>query len=449
MKKMTVPVIHKHDTPNTRIAVIRICFFTILLSLFPQLRAYCSADSVLVISDIMVLGNGTTKEYVVTREMSMHVGDTLTQQKIERDRNNIYNLGLFNKVDIEYAVQNDSAQLFVIVTERWYLIPFPIIGIKYRDPSKLYYGAGFIHKNFMGRNEKVLVNFCFGYDRWLSVGYSNPKIDEDGNVYMGGDFTVQKIHNLSTETGEYENSNIFASFYIGRRYGLYQTLTGSLSYEVWQVNNPMLHRTISPGGRDAFPSASLTYRYDTRDQREYTTDGLLVSLSAAKLGFGESDMDLSTFSYDLRKFLGFNKGSGFGMRTAGIFFTGGPIPPYKHVFFGYDERIRGYFYNVFEAENRIIASAELRIPILLPRYIDIDLIDMPGLSKLRYGIYFGIFADVGKIWSHNQVVSEQPWYSGAGFGLQFLLPYGFTIRTEGAFNNLGEVQGLIDFDTSF
>lgn len=408
-----------------------------------------ASDSVILIGDIQVLGNQSTKEYIILREMSMKKGDTLRQEAIERDRNNIYNLGLFNKVDIEYAIQQNLASVYIIVTERWYFIPFPILGMKYRDLSKLYYGAGFIHQNFRGRNEKVYTNICFGYDRWLSLGYHNPKVTEGDDIFAGGSVTVQKIHNLSTSYGEYENSNVFLNGSIGKRFGMYQTLSGSLSYEIWQVNDSNLHRTISSSGRDAFISAAVQYRYDTRDNREYTTDGLLISLLALKCGFGESNMNLMAFSYDLRKFFGFNNGCGFGMRSTGTFWGGGVIPPYKHVFFGYDERIRGYFYNVFEAENKIGASVELRLPILLPRYLEFSFIRIPEFQKLRYGLYFGIFADAGKLWSYNQVVSEQPWYSGVGAGLQFLLPYGFTIRTEGAVNNLGEIQGLIDFDTSF
>jgi hypothetical protein len=47
------------------------------------------------------------------------------------------------------------------------------------------------------------------------------------------------------------------------------------------------------------------------------------------------------------------------------------------------------------------------------------------------------------------VLSEQPWYAGYGAGFQFLLPYGFTIRTEAAINNAGETEYILDFDTSF
>jgi outer membrane protein assembly factor BamA len=125
------------------------------------------------------------------------------------------------------------------------------------------------------------------------------------------------------------------------------------------------------------------------------------------------------------------------------------IPSYRHVFFGYDDRIRGYFYKKIEAEDKISASVELRLPILLPRYLEIDWFNIPEFQKLRYGIYFGIFADAGKAWSRDQVVSEQPWYSGYGAGIQFLLPYGFTIRTEVAINNIGITEYILDFDTSF
>jgi len=425
---------------------IKLLFITVFFSI--PVHAQVIPDSLLIVRSIEVLGNAKTKESVILREMSIQIGDTLTQGAIDTDRNNIYNLGLFNKVDIEYAVQQNLASVYVIVSERWYFIPYPIVGIKHRDPSKLYYGAGIVHNNFRGRNEKVYANLCFGYDRWVMLGYQNPKITDD-DIFISGSVTVQKVHSLSTSQGEYENSNIFFNGTIGKRFGMYQTLSGTVGYEIWQVNDLQLHRTISASGRDAFLVASVQYRYDTRNNREYTTDGFLISTVLSKNGIGESDMDISALSYDIRRFFGMTGGSSIGFRTIGTFIWGGPIPPYKHVFFGYDERIRGYFYNTMEAENRIGFSGELRLPILLPRYLEIDFFGIPEFQKLRYGFYFGVFADAGRIWSRGQIFSEQPWYTGCGAGFHFLLPYGFTIRTEVALNNQGRTEGYIDFDTSF
>jgi outer membrane protein assembly factor BamA len=413
-----------------------------------SLEAQLVSDSILIVGNIQIVGNSITKEYVILREMSLQPGDTLTQDALERDRNNIYNLGLFNKVDIEYSVQRNLASILIIVSERWYFIPYPVIGIRYRDPSKLYYGAGVMHQNFRGRNEKVYASLSFGYDRWFMLNYQNPKVMDNDDIYFSGGFAIQKVHNLSSGYGEYENTNISLSGTIGKRFGLYQTISSTVGYEIWQVNDPQLNRTISSSGRDAFITASVLYRYDTRDNREYTTDGSLVSLSLQKGGFGESEMNLTRCSYDLRQFFGFDGKSSIGLRTTGIFTWGGIIPPYQHVFLGYSERIRGYFYRTIEAENRIGVNAEFRLPILTPRYLEIEAFGISQFQKLRYGLYFVVFADAGKLWSRHQVLSEQPWYSGAGAALQFILPYGFIIQTGAAFNNLGTTEGFIDFDAS-
>jgi len=406
-------------------------------------------DSALIVRDIRIVGNETTKDFVILREMTLQPGDTLTEEAITRDRNNIYNLQLFNKVDVEYQAQGRTAAVTVTVSERWYFIPFPIVGMKYRDPSKLYYGAGVMHVNFRGRNEKVFANIAFGYDRWFMLSYQNPQPLEDDDFFAGATLALQKVHNLSSISTEYMNTNIFMNGTLGRRFGIYQTLSTTFGYEVWQVDDPRLVRTVSMFGRDAFLTAAVQYRYDTRNNREYATMGSLTALSLVENGFGESDVSLTSFSYDLRKFFGFGTGSTFGVRSFGTFIWGGMIPPYKHVFFGYDERIRGFFHTVVEAENRFGVNAEVRLPIFLPRYLEVDFYGIPQFSKLRYGMYFGIFADSGKAWSRSQRVSEQPWYSGVGAGLQFLLPYAFTIRTEAAINNHEVVEYYIDFDTSF
>jgi len=41
---------------------------------------------------------------------------------------------------------------------------------------------------------------------------------------------------------------------------------------------------------------SFSYRYDTRDNNEYTTDGSIVSLAVTKSGFGESEVNITSAS---------------------------------------------------------------------------------------------------------------------------------------------------------
>ena len=111
--------------------MIRNLMLLAFISLFNMpLQAQKSSDSVIIIRDIQIRGNILTKEHVILREMSLKIGDTLTQQAKDLDRNNIYNLLLFNKVDVEDSVYQNQATVIVTVSERWYFIPFPVLGMK-------------------------------------------------------------------------------------------------------------------------------------------------------------------------------------------------------------------------------------------------------------------------------------------------------------------------------
>lgn len=406
-------------------------------------------DSVLIVKRISIVGNETTVAHVILREMSLQIGDTLTPTALQHDRDQIYNLGLFNKVDVNYLSDSLYAEVVVTVSERWYFIPYPILGVKYHDLTKWYYGAGVVHQNFRGRNEKLYCNFGLGYDQWISINYQNPKITDDDDLFLGTSVSFQKMHSLNTANGEYTNDNLSAQETFGKRFGFFQTVYLNAGYNVWQVSDAQLGRTASASGRDAFASASLQYWYDTRNSREYTTDGTLLKFILSKYGFGESEVNLTQANYDVRKFFGFGNECGIGFRTFGDGITGGNVPEYFHSYFGYGDRIRGYFHRVIEAEGKVAASVELRLPILTPRYYVADFIGIPQFQQLRYGLYFGIFADAGKAWYRNQVVADQPWYSGYGAGLQFLFPYGFVVRAEGAINNMGNAELIFDLDTSF
>jgi len=405
-------------------------------------------DSTLVVKEIIVEGNETTKEHVILREMSIKVGDRVTPEALDRDRDRIYSLQLFNKVAIETAAQSDSVTLIVRVHERWYLFPYPVVGIRYRDINKIFYGAGVAHQNFRGRNEKLYLSFALGYDRWISLAYQNPKLTDDDDIFFRGSLSYQKVHNLSVTSGEYEQTNFGSGLNLGKRDGLYQTFFGFLNYDVWIVSDAQPGRTVSPTGRDAFFSLGLRYSYDTRNIREYTTDGLLVSLGATKAGFGESEVNLMTYAYDVRAFTLLSEEWSLGARSYCVLIGGGITPPYRHVFYGYDERVRGYFSDVLEGENIFGGNLEIRFPIFRPRYLHVP-IPIPQFSVLRYGLSAGIFADAGKIWYRSESFSSKPWLAGVGAGLHFLLPYSVVIRTEYAWNGKRRGQFVLDFGASF
>jgi outer membrane protein assembly factor BamA len=422
----------------------------LVLAIFPLsfVFAATASDSLLTVSTVVVQGNETTKEYVILREMRLKPGTVLTPEAVLEDQNRIYNLQLFNKVDVDYSVEGRTASVYVTVVERWYIFPFPVFGFRYRDPEKIYYGAGLAHQNFGGRNEKLYLSFALGYDRWLSLVYQNPKLTDSGDVFFRFQAVTQLLHNLSVSSTEYEQTVNSFGLSLGTRFGMYEHLVGSLGYQIWRMSDPQAGRTVSSSGRDAFFQAGLQYWYDDRDNLEYTTEGTYLSAFGTKSGLGESDVNLLAYGFDARQFMHVVDDVSFGARSFGTFQSGGFVPQYQHVFFGYNERIRGYFYDVEEGESLFGLTVEVRIPIFKARYLRTSLVSIPQFQTLRYGLSFNAFADGGKIWYRTDDFSAVPWKFGYGAGLQFLLPYGMNVETDIALNDFGRTQFVLDFGLS-
>ena len=418
-------------------------------ALFSRLQAFPRADSSLTVSKIVIIGNETTKEHVILREMSIKVGSPLDVAALEQDQKRIYNLQLFNKVDVDYTSEGREATVIVTVSERWYIFPFPVIGFKYHDIKNIYYGAGLIHQNFRGRNEKIIVSGAFGYDPWFNLSYRNPKLTDD-DLFLQLQLGFTHMRNQNTSQGEYDQQILSGNASVGKRFGLFTTLTGLVGYEEWKVDDAQPGRTLSPDGKDHYVVLSGSLVYDRRDLREYPLDGVFISLSATKYGLGESNVDLFRYQIDIREYQPLGSDLSAGVRGFGSFLGGGRSPSYLHAYFGYFDRIRGYYSTVLEGEDQLGGSAELRLGIFKARYLAVSLPGLPPeFSVWRYGLYAAFFADAGTTWYRTDSFVNIPWYTGYGAGLHFLLPYSFVLRTEYAFNQHGHGEFIFGFQASF
>ncbi|MEX2189131.1 MAG: BamA/TamA family outer membrane protein [Bacteroidota bacterium] len=411
--------------------------------------AQASGEGPLIVRSVRVEGNETTKEFVILREMSSVPGDTLNFSRLMYDENRIYSLGLFNRVEIEHSVEADQADLIVRVHERWYLYPFPVLGIKYGKLANAYYGVGVVHTNFRGRNEKLSSSFALGFDRWVQLMYQTPRLTSTDDILFRTSLSLSRVQNLNPERGLYQQTTYGSQLTLGKRYGFYNLIQFSGGYEVWNVSDSIAGGTLTPGGRDEFFNVGVNYTYDSRDVREYPTKGLFLNLVATKYGFGGSMVDFFRYGTDANLFVQLSSDVTVAGRAFGQFSSGGPVPSYRYVYFGYRDRIRGYFSRILEGENLVGGSVELRIPLLLPRYYEFPYSPIPEFSVWRYGIYAGIFADAGKTWFRSEGYSGRHWYSGFGFGLHFLLPYSFVVRTEIALNPEGKAEIILDTGVSF
>lgn len=392
-------------------------------------------DSTYRVGQVFYIGNEVTKYRIIEEEMSLKPGALITHEAVQFDINRIYSLRLFTKVEIQVIPDsNDVATLSVIVSERWYFYPFPVVGLKDREFSKFYYGLGLAHNNVAGNNVQLYGAFAVGYDPFVSINYTNPQIDPKNKIFFSfrAYYTEQRNRSLVSLAGapNFDEHRSGIETTIGKRYSLFTMIAMKLEFLNLSVTNNLSGRTLSPGGRDEFYSLHTSYFYDTRDLKEYATYGTYLALGISKFGLFEKEVNYQRLGIDYRRYIPTWNNVVLAGRVFGSLAGGGRVPNYGHTFFGYSERIRGYFDTILEGEQIAGAAIETHIPVISPRYIKLNFIPLEQFKDIRYAMNIAFFADAGKTWYRNEPFALNSLYSGYGAGIHLLLAYSAVGRIE-------------------
>jgi outer membrane protein assembly factor BamA len=406
------------------------------------------------VDTVFVTGNEKTRTYVITDEMTLAPGATVTTAALEYDRRRIYSLGLFTRVDISYDSLGGRHYLLVDVNERWYIFPVPVFGFRDGDPKRFFFGAGLVHNNVAGKNQKFFASAVFGYDPSLSASFLDPLLDRNSRTYWGASASFARVTNRSAAedalTGRFYNNTYEVDGTIGKRFDLYAAGSLNAGYQIISTTDYRRGRTISPTGRDRYLFASLNFQYDTRDLAEYAFHGTYLYLSVLKSGLGESMVNHLRYAADMRQYVSITPQLAIAGRAYTALASGGVIPTYAHEYFGYHERIRGYFSTILEGEDLAGASLELRFAIVPARTFIMQELPVPMEFKVwRIGVCLSAFVDAGAIWYRNAGVGLNDVLRGQGLGVNLLLPYSFIARAEYAWNEAWRGQWIFDLRGSF
>jgi outer membrane protein assembly factor BamA len=405
---------------------------------------------VLGIADtVIVAGNTSTEAYVILNEMTLKAGSPVTQEAMDYDRDRIYSLGLFTRVEIYYDSLAHQRFLYVDVRERWHLVPIPIFGFRDGDPKKIYFGGGILHNNLRGRNQKLLAYVTFGYDPSLAVSYNDPLFDHENRLAFSASLSYNRIHNRSEVDaelrGEFDENHYSAGVGLGKRFSLYQSANVSVGYKYVHVSEYRPGRTVSTDGTDSFVHITLTYTHDSRDLFEYPTQGTYVQLFVRKQGLGFGPVNFARYGIDVRKYFSLPLKLTLVLRLNGSVVSGGEVPTYSHAYLGYTERIRGYFYTVFQGEDIVSGTVEFRYPLFPARTYHVTFIPLPPeFAYWRFGIGFAFFGDTGTTWFRGEKLTWRSLHSGFGSGFDLLLPYGLVVRLAYAWNDNLRGQFILD-----
>jgi outer membrane protein assembly factor BamA len=409
-----------------------------------------------VIDSIKILGNKTTKDFIIMRELTFTTGDTLTKKLADYNKERVYSLGIFNQVEVYPITINDENYAVISVEEGWYIYPVPFLELRENDWKKLSYGAILVVKNFRGRNETLSFRGAFGYNPFLELLYYDPYLIRDEDIFFDVSATYGKSRNKSniaaTLFGEdFEQKFISGNIEIGKRFGTYQRLSLNLGYKY--VETPFYIKGISASDSriDHIPYVLALYSYDTRDLVQFPKTGFYGSASIQFNGLGNDDINYQVTRFDLRAYDNIIDDL-YGKIRFTTRLTGGRlVPSYDLSFIGFEERIRGHFTEEMEGNNYYLASAELYYPLLKDIHITLDFVPLLPRELLSYRIalYAEMFSDAGATKFKGEPLSLSDFRKGYGGGFTFLiLPYN-VVRFEVGLDEYHNTEFIFNVGVSF
>jgi outer membrane protein insertion porin family len=411
-----------------------------------------------VIEDIRVKGNTRTRDFIVTRELSLKPGTVFNRTIIQRDLQRVFGLGIFKDASLDLAPGQQDPQKVIVS-----------IKIEEKNTGSIAAGAGINsaygffgtlslqEQNFGGNNQKVgfdvqgggqILLFNLGFtDPWIagdpdrtsvSVNLFNRQsfsyVFNGGNAGVGAPGTIGQTPRenrlgLGVVFGRPLDNGWRAS--VGARAENIQ-LRDSLgtAFALDTQDNPL---TISGNSSDNLFFLQAAAIRDTRDNPSAPRTGSSLRLSTDQslpfpfLGtvlFNRPTVAYSQFiPVDI---LPWGKGKqvfAFNSTFGSVF---GDLPPYEAFNLGGGNSVRGYLEgSLATGRSFLIQSAELRFPVFDP---------VGAAIFADYGTDLG---SAGAVLGAPGIVRGRPGSGlGIGAGVRVQSPLG-ALRIDYAFNSIG------------
>ncbi|MGB5529825.1 MAG: BamA/TamA family outer membrane protein [Ignavibacteriaceae bacterium] len=411
----------------------------------------------IIVDSIQIIGNETTEDFIILRELTFGIGDTLNPHLASYNRERIYSLRIFNDVKLKPYSLNDKNILNIEIEESWYIYPIPFVTLKDRDWNKLSYGVAVSLLNFRGRNETIKGVAALGYDPSFSFSYFNPNIsyNQNLNFQVGLGYTTSTNKSSEAEEiygGSFEQEVITSRLQLGKRFGNYHWLFFKTGFDY--IKTPFYINGInaSSSSIDRTLILGASYVYDTRDLTLYAANGIYALLNFEFKGLGIDGIDYRVADLEFREYRKIVEKFTAKWRFSIRHTAGETVPFYDFSYIGYSERIRGYFYDAKrEGNDRIIGSIEINYPIIQETRINLYFIPLLPRSLLSYRVALiaELFGDTGTTRNTGEPLTIKSFNSGYGTGISFLLlPY-FICRLEFAINDNGQTEWIFDLGASF
>lgn len=428
----------------------------ILIQAQDTLSITSSKSEFVKVDSIKIVGNNKTEEFVILRELTFALGDSVNLEILEFNRERVFSLSIFTNVDIRVEKETDLNKVYITVEESWYIFPVPFINIPEKTLERVSYGMRFVWMNFRGRNETISTTFSFGFDPFFSLSYQNPLLIPSADISFAlGGVSSTPINKSpladSIHGGNFDYKTNAVQVTFGKRLNLSNEIfvTGGFNYVAApSEQDAQIMASGTPTDRSFF--AGISYLFDTRNLKQYANRGYFISVNYIHKGIGNNDIDYNVVDAEVRNYRVITSDLIFKYRIGGRHTFGNTVPLYDYSILGYDYFTRGNRYLVREGNNALIGSIELGYPLLKEWNFDADLPVVPNsLTRARIAIIFNIFADAATTFNNGERVILNDFNSGYGVGLTFLIMPYITFRAEYAMNEMGKGEFLLESGISF
>lgn len=436
------------------------------LSVLTAQQLPSDSTELLRLGRIIVSGNHVTQQRIIERELTLKPGDTIRQYQLgtalKSDRRRLYNLRLFNDIDITPLLTGDgNLDLLVEVQERWYTYPVPIFELSDRnfnewwqnyrhDLSRVNYGLRLFQYNFRGRNETLRFTARFGFSKRIDLYYNIPNLTRNQKSGLLLEFIWARPNNLAYRTTDHVltflrddqslRKHLDANVTYTYRPSFYETHSFAVGYKATSVADTIF--TLNPAYLDGrtsqrYPSLSYLFVSEHRDVIAYPLRGYQITAGISHAGLGVNKyINLATISASF---------AGHKAWTDNLFFswysTLSMTTPQRQPYNLYQaiglrrQYLRGYEIYVIEGPLYSLNKATIKTR-LFHRELESGL-PFEQFRKLPLSVYLKVFADGG-------VVENYPSYSEAGLNQRLtgkpLAGYGFGVDVVGYYDSVFRIE---------
>ncbi len=449
-------------------------YWIFILLLFSLIDSYCQE-----VQKINIVGNSSTKEKIILRELSFFIGDEIsvrdTLHHKKKSENNLFNTSLFNTTKVTFKDSLDNWIVIVQLQERWYIWPEIILKFqernfaewwKNKNLSRLDFGFHLNKLNFLGLNQTLQVNSSFGFTESFGFQYKVPYFNKklkDG-FKIAAEYATQnevfvgvendKMIYIKNDSTPIQFSLKFQLEYF-RRNGFYQTQYFNARFiklEGWDIlSNESTNYFGNDNPQLQFLNFSYRFKFDKRFSQNYPLNGYFFDVQIDQFGLGkldQSDLFATRITSSYRKYLKINYRYFFAVGAHLNHYFTINTPFYLQSGLGFHNYVRGYEPYVIYGKTSGLLKTNFKTRLLKTKSLTIPLIKkIKKFSVIHFAMYWNCYFDMGYVYDAEPMNNNlgNKFLIGAGTGIDWVTYYDIVIRTEGSFNRFGEANFNMSF----